>query len=200
MKALLRRALFRLRLAIEHLGYRFHVPFECRPRYPTHGRDSPYASLRFSVGDREALLCYGRPSAAGRAVFGGLVPWGQLWRTGANEPTTLHLPFRARIAGISVPKGRYALYTIPGDPWTLVVNRSTRQSGRTREERGKKGNVFPSAYTAEVASAEVGRAPLVSRTAPHVEQLTFRAATGDERTTELVLAWERTEVVIPITA
>jgi hypothetical protein len=143
-------------------------------------------------------LCYGRPSAGGRKVFGGLVPFGELWRTGANEPTTLHLPFRATVVDIEVPKGVYSLYSLPGDPWQVVLNRSTTQSGRTREERGKAGNLFPNAYTDLVASAEVGRAEVHTRSGNHVEQLTFRAELALHESTCLVLAWERTEVLIPI--
>jgi hypothetical protein len=195
--SLIKRLAFDLKLARERIGYRISVPLECRPHYPTGGRDSPYASLRFQVGGEDALLCYGRPSVRGRDILGTLVPFGELWRTGANEPTTIHLPFRASVAGIDVPKGVYSLYTVPGEQWLVVINRSTSQSGRTRDERGKAGNLFPNAYTTLVAAAEVGRAPVSSRTCDHVEQLTFRAEHAPEQSTHLVLAWERTEVTIP---
>lgn len=195
-----RSLVFRARLLAERARHRISVPLRCAPHYPTEGRDSPYASLRFAVGDRNALLCYGRPSVRGRKVLGELVPEGELWRMGANEPTTLHLPFRASVGSVSVPRGVYSLYAVPGPEWTLVVNRSVRQSGRTRDERGKRGNVFPNAYTPEVAAAEAGRGSVVCRPCRHVEQLTFSARPAGADRTDLVLAWETFEVVIPVTA
>jgi len=189
---------FRARLALDRARALFGVPLRCAPR-GAGDRPSPDGSLSFAVGDSPALLCYGRPSARGRAIFGGVVPWGELWRTGANEPTVLHLPFRAEVAGLRVARGKYALYTVPNPSgWTLVLNRSTRQWGLTRPERGPKGNLFPSAYTSWVAAAEVGRVPVEAREVPHVEQLTFRAEPLDDRTTLLLMEWERTQVVIPI--
>jgi hypothetical protein len=199
VKPALRRLAFDLRIARERLGYRFAVPLECRPRGSTEGRDSPYDSIRFRVGGREALLCYGRPSTHGRRIFGELVPYGELWRTGANEPTTLHLPFEATVGGIRVGRGRYAIYTVPGeDRWTAVLNRSTGQSGRTRDERGKRGHLWPNGYTAAVRAHEVGRATVEARPIPHVEQLTFRAEERDDRRTDLLLEWATTRVEIPI--
>ena len=195
-------ARFRLRCALERLRYRvIGVPLACPHLVDNTSRRSPHETLSFTVGDRSALLCYGRPSADGRPVFGALVPYGELWRTGADEPTTLHLPFPASVAGLPLPRGRFALYTVPQpDAWTLVLNRSTRQSGRTREERGARGNVFPSAYTDAVRSMEVGRVPVETRTIDPVERLTARAeVVGPERTL-LLIEWERTQVCIPLVA
>jgi hypothetical protein len=145
------------------------------------------------------LLCYGRPKVRGRDVFGDLVPWGELWRTGANEPTTLHLPFAAEVAGLSLPRGRYTLYTIPNPGrWQLVVNRSTRQPGRTREETGRRGHVFPNAYTEAVRSTEVARVPIDSCAVDHVEALTARAEAMSTEETVLLVEWARVQVSIPV--
>src|SRR5687768_6929301 len=95
---------FRATLALDRARSWFGVPLRCGPR-GSAARVSPDDSLSFTVGGKEALLCYGRPLARGRLIFGGLVPYDALWRTGANEPTLLHLPFRAQIAGVAVPKG-----------------------------------------------------------------------------------------------
>lgn len=162
-------------------------------------RDSPRSSLRFDIGGKPAQLCYGRPAARGRRIFGELVPFDHLWRTGANEPTVLLLPFPAVVAGIRVPRGRYSVYSIPHESrWTLVLNRSTRQSGRTREEAGKHGNRFPDAYTSAVRAAEVGRAPVRTVMVPYRERLTAMAKVDTPRQTTLVLEWERTGLLIPI--
>jgi len=162
-------------------------------------RESPDASLAFQVGGRKGLLCYGSPAARGRTVFGDLIPFGELWRTGANEPTILQLTFDATVAGLRVARGKYSLYTIPSEEsWTLVVNRAIRQWGLTRPERGKKGTLFQSAYTALVASAEVGRVPVFSEPTGYLERLTIRAEEMDGTRTDLLLEWETTRVRIPI--
>jgi hypothetical protein len=165
------------------------VPLECQPspRMPLEGRASPYDSATIRVGTEIALVCYGRPSARGREIFGGLVPYGQLWRTGANEPTILHLPFTAEIAGLIVPPGSYSVYTEPreGD-WTLILNRSTSQWGHE------------SSYTPEVGAQELGRAAIrTERMDLHVETFTIRSEPGPAGA-DMLLEWERTRARIPI--
>jgi hypothetical protein len=160
------------------------------PRMPVEDRASPYDSTSFQVGATAVKICYGRPSARGRTMIGGeAVPYDQLWRTGANEPTIVHLSGPASIAGVSVDAGSYSLYTIPtAGEWTIIVNRSIDQWGHESQ------------YTDEIRAHEVGRG-----TAPrqqlddHVETFTIRAA---ERGAEadLILEWERTRVTIPIRA
>lgn len=196
------RVRFHLGLAADRLRSLVGVPLECggRGSGEEHGaRESPPGALRFLVGGREALLCYGRPAARGRTVFGGLVPWGDLWRLGANEPTVLHLPFSARVAGVRVRRGKVALYAVPAPTgWTLVLNRSTRQWGLTRPERGADGVVYQSAYTGPVRGAELGRVPVETRSTGHVERLTASAERESDRRSVLLLEWETTQLRIPI--
>jgi hypothetical protein len=167
------------------------VSLACVPsgNMPVAGRQSPYDSVTVAVGSQSLRVCYGRPSAQGRDVFGALVPFGSLWRTGANEPTIVHVPFEAEIAGMRVPPGSYSLYTVPqaGD-WTLIINRSTSQWGH------------PSSYTAEVEAQELGRATIrTERLNQAVEQFTIRGeptAAG----ADILLEWERTRARIPVRA
>jgi hypothetical protein len=162
----------------------------CSPatRMPLEGRASPYDSTLVRLGGAEAKVCYGRPATRGRAIFGGLVPFGELWRTGANEPTVLHLPVAATVAGLPVDAGSYSLYTIPGETeWTLIVNRSTTQWGHE------------SAYSDAIRAQEVGRATVpVSATDAPVESFTIRARPTGPDSAELLLEWEATRVHIPI--
>jgi hypothetical protein len=161
----------------------------CQPMQALEGRASPYDSARVSVDGRELLVCYGRPSSRGRTMIGGEnVPYGELWRTGANEPTTLHIPFAAEIAGIAVEPGSYSLYTIPGRAeWTVIVNRSITQWG----EEGS--------YTDEVRAQEVGRATVAAgATAAHVETFTISSEPGEGGATDLVLEWEGSRIEIPV--
>jgi hypothetical protein len=157
------------------------------PEMPLAGRASPYDSATVEVGTGAAKICYGRPSLRGREMIGGeAVPYGALWRTGANEPTTLHVNVPARVAGLTVEPGSYSIYTIPqaGLEWTLIVNRSTSQWGHE------------SRYTAEVEAQEVGRAPVTVETIDErVEQLTIRPS---DRREGAVLEWQNTRVFIPI--
>ena len=123
-------------------------------------------------------------------IGGQNVPYGKLWRTGANEPTVIFTPIALSVAGLAVPAGTYSLYTVPGDTeWEIIVNRAISQWG------------VENAYTDKVKAEEVGRAKVKSeqRQDP-LETFTIKPdpAVGD--TKALVLEWEKTRVRIPITA
>jgi hypothetical protein len=155
---------------------------------PVEGRKSPLDSLTFAVAKQPVKLCYGRPSSHGRTMIGGAaVPYGRLWRTGANEPTIFFTPVAMTVAGIVVPPGTYSLYTVPAAAeWEIIVNRSTKQWG---EE---------SNYTPEVQKQEVGRAKVKSETIKSpIETFTIRSE-GAGSSATLVLEWEKTRVKIPI--
>lgn len=156
---------------------------------PLDKRKSPLDSVSFTVGGKTVKVCYGRPSLRGRKMLGGeAVPFGKVWRTGANEPTMIHAGGPITLAGLKVPAGTYSLYTVPGkDEWEIIVNRSTTQWG---EE---------SNYTDAVQKQEVGRAKLKAETiATPVETFTIKPepASGDAKA--LVLEWEKTRVWIPV--
>jgi hypothetical protein len=165
------------------------VSLKCVPQRPTDNRPSPYDSLRISVGSNQAVLCFSRPSAGGRTMIGGAaVPFGKLWRTGANEPTIIHVGFSAMIAGVHVEPGSYSIYTVPcQDEWEVIINRSITQWGIERQ------------YTDQVRAQEVGRGKArTEKLSQHVEKLTFRAENVSNRGADLMLEWEKTAVRIPI--
>lgn len=152
------------------------------------GRRSPLDSLTFLVDGSPVKVCYGRPAARGRTMIGGsAVPFGQVWRTGANEPTMIHTTVPITVAGLAVPAGTYSLYTVPGETqWEIIVNKSVSQWGHERY------------YTAEVRAQELGRATVPSgRTTEHVEQFTIRSEPRGKEAS-LMLEWERTRVTIPV--
>jgi hypothetical protein len=158
---------------------------------PVEGRQSPLDSVTFTAGGRTVKLCYGRPSARGRTMIGGdNVPYGKLWRTGANEPTVIFTPVALDIAGVEVKPGKYSLYSVPGEQeWAIIVNRSTSQWGHEN------------AYTKEVQAQEVGRGTAsVQKLSKPVETFTItpHPATGEVQ--HLYLDWEGTRVVVPIKA
>ena len=176
------------------------VPLNCEPGASGDQlmqRQSSYDSVSVRVGEVEAKICYSRPLARGRVIFGDLVPYDMLWRTGANEATTIHLPFAAEIAGIALAPGKYSIYTVPSTrEWVVVVNASTSQGGRTRDE-----GEFKNEYIAEVRAQEVGRGLVMSESIDeHVEQFTIRSEPAGVNSTSIIAEWERTRVRIPVRA
>jgi len=92
------------------------------------GIPSPQAEVKFPFGRDTIRLHYGRPFKRGRVIFGGIVPYDSIWRTGANDPTQIDLPFDIQFGQITVPKGRYSIYTIPRkSDWTLIFNTDLQQ-------------------------------------------------------------------------
>lgn len=159
-------------------------------RMPAQGRPSPLDSLTFTLGSHKVKVCYGRPSLRGRHMIGGeAVPYGKLWRTGANEPTIFYTPVKLSVAGIRVAPGVYSLYTVPGEKeWEIVVNRSISQWGHESQ------------YTEPVRKQEVGRGKAAAeRLQSPVETFTIRAERAGAGQA-LLLEWENTRVRIPVKA
>ncbi len=91
---------------------------------------SPRDTLRTSIAGASFTITYSRPTKRGRVVFGAMVPWGEVWRTGANEATHFHTDKDLVIGGAAVPAGSYTLWTIPTpEEWTLIINKQTGQWG-----------------------------------------------------------------------
>lgn len=94
-------------------------------------RPSPPATAECKLADGKTIKSdYSSPRAKGRKIFGGLVPYGQVWRTGANEATTLVTDTDLTIGGKTVPAGSYTIFTVPNeDKWTFIVNKKTAEWG-----------------------------------------------------------------------
>jgi len=94
-------------------------------------RPSPPASAECKFSDGKAIkIDYSSPRAKGRKVFGGLVPYGQVWRAGANEATTFVTTADVMVGGSHIPAGSYTLFTIPNrDNWTLIISKKTGEWG-----------------------------------------------------------------------
>src|SRR5271156_4433813 len=93
-------------------------------------RPSPPAQAEFHFADGKTITVdYSSPRAKGRKIFGGLVPYGQVWRAGANEATTFVTNTAVTVGGKTVPAGSYTLFTIPNqDKWTLIVSKKTKNA------------------------------------------------------------------------
>ena len=93
-------------------------------------RLSPPDSSEVELAGRQMKVTFSSPSVRDRVIFGGLVPWNRVWRTGANEATSFSTEANLRIGDAEVPAGDYTLYTIPGpDEWMLIISRQTGQWG-----------------------------------------------------------------------
>jgi len=91
---------------------------------------SPTDSINTSVAGAAVAVRYSRPSTRGRAIFGNVVPWNQVWRTGANQATVFETSADLVMAGTPVPAGKYSLWTLPSPGgWKLIVNKNTGQWG-----------------------------------------------------------------------
>jgi hypothetical protein len=94
------------------------------------GALSPADSVQATVGGATLAVRYSRPAMRGRKIFGHIVPWNEVWRTGANEATLFSTTADLEVGGMTVPAGTYTLWTIPSPSgWTLVLNRNTGQWG-----------------------------------------------------------------------
>ena len=97
---------------------------------------SPACTLKQRVGLTDIEISYSRPSAKGREIFGSVVPFGTVWRTGANNATKITFSTEVKLNGTAVPAGAYALYTIPGeDDWTIILNKGVGKSGTAYDEK-----------------------------------------------------------------
>jgi hypothetical protein len=148
-------------------------------------RASPHAEVSTTVGGKKITIAYGRPYKKGRDVWGGLVPWDKVWRTGADEATTLTTDGDIRLGTLKVPKGSYALFTIPSQKksWQLIVNKNPKQWG---------------AFTYD-AKDDLGKTEMkVGSGAEPVEQLTISIEPNGPNKATLKLAWDDLLASVPI--
>jgi hypothetical protein len=130
-------------------------------------------------------ISYGAPSMRGRKIVGELVPYGKVWRTGANEATSFATNTGLKIGGTSVPAGTYTLYTLPGaSEWMLVINKQT----------GQWGTVYNQAQ-------DLARIPMKSaKLAAPQEQMSISFENTSGNSTELHIKWENVDESVAITA
>ena len=91
---------------------------------------SPACTIKQRVGLTDIEIAYSRPGVKDRVIFGGIVPYGAVWRTGANNATKITFSAPVKLNGTDIPAGTYALFTIPGaDEWTIIINKGAAQWG-----------------------------------------------------------------------
>jgi hypothetical protein len=148
------------------------------------GTLSPRDTVRATVGGASLLVDYGRPRKRGREIFGNVVPWGQVWRTGANAATQFRTDRDLVLGTLDVPAGTYTLWTLPtGSGWQLIVNRQTRQWGTEYDPARDLGRV----------------AMTVSALAEPVEVFTIGIEARGSGGGALTVSWDRTKALVPFT-
>lgn len=146
-------------------------------------RASPGASVTQKVGTTDVAVTYHRPGVKGREIWGELVPWGEVWRLGSNEATTVSFSDPVTVAGHDVPAGTYALFAIPGESeWTLILNRKAEQWG---------------AYSYK-EEEDLLRFTVAPEAAPPTEWLTFTITPTAGDAAEVAMTWKTTRVAFPI--
>ena len=147
-------------------------------------RPSPPAQAQCDLGGGKTLTVdYSSPRAKGRKVFGGLVPYGQVWRAGANEATTFVTTEDLKVGGKDVPAGKYTIFTIPEEKkWTLIISKKT----------GEWGIPYPGEGS-DFVRTEMS----VSSVPEHVEdfKISFEKS-GDG--CKMHVTWEKTEATVSI--
>ena len=142
---------------------------------------SPPQTIKQDFGLSSIELSYSRPGVKGRKVFGDLVPFGNVWRTGANSATTIDFADDVTIGGTKVPAGKYGLLTIPDkDNWTIII---TKQQTVTNPADYKQEN--------DVVRASVKPMTMKDK----METFTMQFANVKTSTCELQIMWENTAVV-----
>jgi hypothetical protein len=149
-------------------------------------RTSPNAAAGQTVGVTDVRITYARPSVNGREIFGELVPYGDVWRTGANEATTITFSDDVEVEGEPLAAGTYSLFTIPGrEEWTLIFNETADQWGAFEYDE----------------SRDAARVQVTPEEAPHRhEQMAFHFGRTTDAGTQVALVWGRTRVPFTIEA
>lgn len=145
---------------------------------------SPSANLKQDFALSSIEISYSRPAVKGRIIFGDLVPYGKVWRTGANSATTITFGEDVTVGGKAVKAGKYGLLTIPGaKEWTVILSRQTDVTS-------------PAAYKEEqdVARITVNTSSLSTA----VENFTIQIGNITNSTCELWISWDKTVVAVPI--
>jgi len=144
---------------------------------------SPLSTVSQKVGLVDVSITYSRPSAKGRKVFGDVVPYDKLWRTGANMATKLTVSDSLKIAHFWVPKGEYAIFTVPGQmEWVVVISKQANLSGTNGYQE----------------TEDMGRFKVKPVGAMFTETFTINFANVTTKSAEIQLEWETTRISFPI--
>jgi hypothetical protein len=148
---------------------------------------SPLQTLKQNFALGEVTIEYYRPAAKDRVIFGDLVPYGKIWRTGANASTKITFSEEVKLEGVTVQPGTYALYTIPGkDSWEVMLYKDLTLGGDVAEYKTEN----------ELLRLKVKPATMADR----VESFTIQINDLKSASATLELSWEKTRISMSLTA
>jgi hypothetical protein len=156
-----------------------------QPQQDKSKRLSPHESTEVTLKGKKITIEYGRPYLKGRKLGEELAPYGKVWRTGADEATTLTTEVDLNIGGTKVPAGKYTLYTLPSEgTWKLIINKQTGQWGTRYDE------------SQDLARIDMQKTELPQK----VEQFTISFDKKNDSTANLNLDWENTRAWVVVKA
>jgi tetratricopeptide (TPR) repeat protein len=146
-------------------------------------RVSPACTVSQEIGISKIDLAFARPAVKGRKIWGELVPFGQVWRAGANDATVISFSHPAKVAGRDIPAGRYGFFAIPSEKtWTLILNKKAKQWG---------------AYDYK-AEEDLLRWEVAPQVGPFLEYLDYRVVPTDAAHATVELGWANLRVSFPV--
>ncbi len=149
---------------------------EKKPSEDKSKRPSPPARLEAKVGDLDVIIDYSQPAVNGRSIFGDIVPYGEVWRTGANEATTIRFDEDVTVEGKKLMAGTYALFAIPNEKeWTIIFNKKANQWGAFE-------------YKEAEDALRVSVKPIQEK------EVTERVTFSINETGQVIIQWDRTKV------
>jgi len=161
-----------LYLAIGSLSAQINIP-----------QPSPASTVMQKVGLADVTINYSRPSAKDRKVFGDLVPYGAMWRTGANRSTKLTVSDSVTIGGAKIGKGDYSIFTIPNEKeWTIIINKGVDLGGTNGYKQEE----------------DVVRFSAIPSKTSYTESFTFNFANVTTTSADIEISWEETKVSFKI--
>lgn len=145
---------------------------------------SPVCTISQAVGTSDISITYSRPGAKNRVIFGNIVPYDKMWRTGANKATKISFSEEVTFAGQKLPAGEYSLFTIPStSEWEVILNNEL--------------NLWGTGEYNEADDVLRVKIPSLSNE-NHVESLTIDLNTFSSSGADLTISWEKTKIIIPI--
>lgn len=178
MKVLSKHVLASVALVATALSVAPQAPAQFDPPRP-----SPKATVSQTIGLTEVTVAYCRPGVKGRTIWGELVPYGQVWRTGANEATTITTSTDLTMNGAKLPAGTYSVHTIPQKgEWTVILNKDAKQWGSYSYDEKKDAARF-------TVKPEAGA---------HEESMSFRFDNVTASSADLVLSWEKVRLPLKL--
>lgn len=150
-----------------------------------HPKASPFAMVEQEMGLSKISVKYSRPATKGREIFGGLVPYGRIWRVGANESTKITLDTDMTVMGNTLPKGTYALYAFPeASEWQIVFHKNISHWGDGRKNYDPKEDLFRAKVKPQ-------------KKLHHQENFLIAFDSITHNSANMTLTWAETQVNIP---